>query len=60
MMDNVQYLKPSLQIRQKRRDKRLDEEVIECYRRGWRLKQMKGYKTNVNETCMSMLLKERA
>ena len=44
IMDNVQYLKPSLQTRQKRRDKRLDEEVIECYRRGWRTKQMKGYK----------------
>lgn len=44
MMDNVEYLKPSLQQRQKRRDKRLDEEVIECYRRGSRTKQMKGYK----------------
>ena len=42
-MDNLQYLKPSLQKRQKRRDKRLDEELIECYRRGNRSKQMKGY-----------------
>src|SRR5690349_4436791 len=46
-MDNLQYLKPSLQKRQKRRDKRLDEELIECYRRGSRSKQMKGYKKMV-------------
>ncbi len=43
-MDNLQYLKPSLQ---KRRDKRLDEELIECYRHGSRLKQMKGYRNMV-------------
>ncbi|CAN5120119.1 hypothetical protein BH11BAC6_BH11BAC6_01440 [soil metagenome] len=43
-MDNLQYIKPSLQKRQKRRDKRLDEELIECYRHGWRTKQVKGYK----------------
>lgn len=43
-MDNLEYLKPSLWKRQKRRDKRLDEELIECYRRGWRTKQQKGYK----------------
>lgn len=36
-------LKPSLQRRQKRRYKRLDEEVIECYRKGWRTKHKKGY-----------------
>ena len=42
-MDNLQYLKPSLRKRQKRRDKRLDEELIECYRHGPRSKQMKGY-----------------
>lgn len=36
-------LKPSLQRRQKRRDKRMDEEVIECYRGGWRTRQGKGY-----------------
>ena len=42
-MDNLQYLKPSLRKRQKRRDKRLDKELIECYRRGSRSKQMKGY-----------------
>ncbi|QQR87972.1 MAG: hypothetical protein IPJ76_07045 [Flavobacteriales bacterium] len=36
-------LKPSLQRRQKRRDKRLDEEVIECYRRGCGSKHGKGY-----------------
>lgn len=42
-MEQVQYLKPSLQKRQKRRDKRLGEEVIECYRSGTRSKKMKGY-----------------
>jgi transposase-like protein len=46
-MDNLNYLKPSLQKRQKRRDKRLDEELIECYRRGWKTKQIKGYKDRV-------------
>lgn len=46
-MNNVQYLKPSLQKRQKRRDKRLDEELIECYRRGSRSKKMKGYNNMV-------------
>jgi hypothetical protein len=46
-MDNISYLKPSLQKRQKRRDKRLDEELIECYRRGSRTKQMKGYKNKL-------------
>jgi transposase-like protein len=46
-MYNLQYLKPSLQKRQKRRDKRLDEELIECYRRGSRSKQMKGYSNMV-------------
>ena len=42
-MDQLQYLKPSLHKRQKRRDKRLGEEVIECYRRGNRSNKMKGY-----------------
>ncbi len=42
-MEEFEYLKPSLQHRQKRRDKRLGEEVIECYRRGWHTKKMKGY-----------------
>jgi len=46
-MDDFNYLKPSLQKRQKRRDKRLDEELIECYRRGWRTKQVKGYNNSV-------------
>jgi hypothetical protein len=31
-MDNLELLKPSLQKRQKRRDKQLGKEVIECYR----------------------------
>jgi hypothetical protein len=39
----TELLKPSLQVRQKRRDKRMGEEVIECYRKGRRLKVGKGY-----------------
>jgi len=46
-MNNLDYLKPSLQKRQKRRDKRLDEELIECYRLGSREKQKKGYKNKL-------------
>jgi hypothetical protein len=46
-MDNLQYLKPSLQRPQKRRDKRLDEELIECYRHGTRSKAKKGYKNKL-------------
>ena len=46
-MENLQYLKPSLQKRQKRRDKRLDEELIECYRYGTSSKQKKGYKNKL-------------
>ena len=42
-MDQLQFLKPTLLKRQKRRDKRLDEELIECYRLGMRCKQVKGY-----------------
>lgn len=42
-MNEYFYLKPSLHKRQKRRDKRLDEEVIECYRHGDRIKRSKGY-----------------
>lgn len=41
-------LKPSLQRRQERRDKRLDEEVIECYRRGMWTKKGKGYMRTVH------------
>ena len=37
-------LKPSKRKRQKRRDKRMDEELIECYRKGWNLRKSKGYK----------------
>ena len=43
VMNTLDYLKPSLQTRQKRRDKRMGEEVIECYRRGCYTKNMKGY-----------------
>ncbi len=46
-MNNLEYLKPSLCKRQKRRDKRLDEELIECYRTGMRSKQKKGYKNKM-------------
>lgn len=46
-MNNLVYLKPSLCKRQKRRDKRLDEELIECYRKGMRSKQKKGYKNKM-------------
>ncbi|WP_020530232.1 hypothetical protein [Flexithrix dorotheae] len=42
-MDNLKQLKPSLRKRQKRRDKRMNEELIECYRLGWRVKTQKGY-----------------
>lgn len=42
-MDNIQHLKPSLQRPQKRRNKRLDKELIECYRHGTRSKKAKGY-----------------
>ncbi len=58
-MDNLQYMKPSLFKRQKRRDKRLDEEVIECYRRGSRLKQKKGYKNKLKRTALNMLISMR-
>ncbi len=46
-MDNLAYLKPALHKRQKRRDKRLDEELIECYRTGMRSKQKNGYKNKM-------------
>ncbi|MBX2842363.1 MAG: hypothetical protein KTR26_11365 [Flammeovirgaceae bacterium] len=42
-MENLKQLKPSLRKRQKRRDKRMKEELIECYRLGWRIKTRKGY-----------------
>ena len=46
-LHDLQYLKPSLQRPRKRRDKRLDEELIECYRHGARSKQKKGYKNKL-------------
>ena len=46
MEDLIRYLKPSKQKRQKRRDKRLHEELIECYRGGMRSKHGKGYLKN--------------
>ena len=47
-MDNLDMLKPSKRKRQKRRDKRLHEELIECYRSGgrWTGKKGKGYDKN--------------
>lgn len=50
-MGNLEMLKPSKRKRQKRRDKRMHEELIECYRGGgWVLKARKGYyKKNVGE-----------
>ena len=48
-MKNLDYLKPSLQKRQKRRDKRLGEEVIECYRGGSRVKNKNGYKNRIKK-----------
>lgn len=44
-MGNLEMLKPSKRKRQKRRDKRLHEELIECYRVGgrWTGRAQKGY-----------------
>lgn len=44
-MENLEMLKPSKRLRQKRRDKRMAEELIECYRkRSWRTSsKSKGY-----------------
>lgn len=44
-MKSIDTLKPSLRKRQKRRDKRMHEELIECYRVGgrWQGNKRKGY-----------------
>ncbi|MFY0593127.1 hypothetical protein [Roseivirga sp.] len=44
-MKNIDTLRPSLRKRQKRRDKRMHEELIECYRVGgrWQGNKRKGY-----------------
>ncbi|MFL5729526.1 MAG: hypothetical protein ACJ75J_08575 [Cytophagaceae bacterium] len=42
-------MKPSLEKRQKRRDKRLGEEVIECYRRGSRVRKPPRYKKYIQK-----------
>jgi len=47
-MKPVDELKPSLQKRQKRRDKRMAEEVIECYRSGRRQKYVNGSKKRIS------------
>ena len=39
----MENLKPSLRKRQKRRDKRMHEELIECYRSGWKTGKLEGY-----------------
>ena len=51
-MGNIDMLKPSLRGRQKRRDKRLHEELIECYRGGghWQGNRKKGYEKNAKNT----------
>jgi hypothetical protein len=46
-MSLAESLKPSLHKRQKRRDKRLSEELIECYRGGMRTKSSKGYQKTI-------------
>ncbi|MEM7296929.1 MAG: hypothetical protein AAF391_01535 [Bacteroidota bacterium] len=49
-MENLEMLKPSIRKRQKRRDKRMGEELIECYRtKSWEISsKTKGYdKRNV-------------
>jgi hypothetical protein len=48
-MDNLEYLKPSLQKRHKRRDKRLGEEVIECYRNRFVMPEKGGHKNKVKK-----------
>ena len=53
-MDNAQMLKPSLRKRQKRRDKRMHEELIECYRgnTAWDSTRgkAKGYRKELQKT----------
>lgn len=41
---DLQMIKPSLRRRQKRRDKRMHEELIECYRKGDMKGKKKGYR----------------
>lgn len=48
-MEHFEFLKPSLQKRQKRRDKRLGEELIECYRYGRGYNFKRGYKNKVRK-----------
>src|SRR5690242_12640041 len=48
-MENTMLIKPALQKRQKRRDKRVDEELIECYRYSWRVKTAKGYRKRLRQ-----------
>ena len=50
-MDNLDMLKPSLRKRQKRRDKRMHEELIECYRiwRNHAIKKHKGYQKMITK-----------
>ena len=53
------YLKPSLAKRQKRRDKRLAEELIECYRGGMRGKKGKrGHKQRMAKNNFELALKK--
>jgi len=59
-MNTIEYLKPSLCKRQKRRDKRLDEELIECYRTGMRTKQKKGYKNKMKRNNYELATKHES
>ncbi|MFT3937128.1 MAG: hypothetical protein QM726_26185 [Chitinophagaceae bacterium] len=57
-MEDYLMLKPSLQKRQKRRDKRLDEELIECYRGGrGGPKRFKGYRKMIEANGYERALK---
>lgn len=46
---NIDTLKPSLNKRQKRRDKRLNKELTECYRTKYGAWEVKGYKKRVRK-----------
>src|SRR3982751_3418640 len=50
-MDNIEYLKPSLRKPQKRRDKRLGKEVIECSRYAVNIRLKGSYKNKVRKQC---------
>jgi hypothetical protein len=59
-MGNLEYLKPSLQSRQKRRDKRLGEELIECYRYSINERQKGSYKNKMRAKNYSQAKKQES